>query len=136
MAEPLSDESKAAAKKVLIVSLAGAVFDAESHVVARHINKSDAWLRRRSRRLAQRSDIPKMASTFTDTNFFDVALAVYRKLVCSDEILDRIVDTAVSTFGVTCTAIVDMPDGMSGHAYVFREGVHERIECHHVRVAF
>ena len=126
-------------KIAIIKSCPAALFEIESHVTDRHMNKSDAFLRRRVHNIIRRGGQPpeRMASTFVADDYFAVAIAVLRELLSNSDTLNLIARYCISDSYNGAYAIkMSMPPEISGHGYIYCDGRYQRVECNNIRIVF
>lgn len=133
-----ADENIIKAIKISIIrTLPSAIFDAEPHVTARHINKTDMWLMHRLQRMAssQANQSEKATSSFENTDFFSAALLTVRAILSSNEALEEIACAfALMSQSRPHLIIIPMPDNIQAKGFRLADGRIEEIECHRIRV--
>lgn len=123
-------------KLAIIKSFGRCLIESKNHVENRHMDKREAVLRRRVTRMVRRSGQPpeKVASTFVDSEFSDIALAVMTAVFMDSSVLEDIAFRCV--FGGsndTYIVIAEMPTNVHGYSIVIRDGEYIRLECYYIK---
>lgn len=127
------------ARSAIVMTLGQSLFKAERHVQNRHMDKKERALKKRVRRIIRERGQPpeRMTSTFVNSDFTDIAIAVLNTVLSNSDVLDDIAYQCVfGNSNGTYVVVAEMPDNVSGYGIVIRDSKFVKLECHYIKAVF